>query len=308
MVNKKLVAVSIVIISIIINNSFLCFSVEAVEGTDEDKLKYYNNLNYAVGQILEEYNCDNEINYIDVACTYKKDDKLSTFKKISEVYDKVSLEEKEMLKNYLTTYGTCTTDDDLNSEYLRVLSIVSSFDNDSANITLYTNGANKTYSPTKAISYARKYYTNYNTAYKSFKKDCCNFVSQCLKAGGLNTNSKWYYNNASDYSKSWVNCVDLREYLEGSANANYSYWCSTLKNHFSSLTNYMKIRTGDVIMLCQHVGLWDLPYHVVLITSITSKDILYAGHTNDGYNKSLFTNVSEDDVLIFFDISSSNYK
>ncbi len=41
------------------------------------------------------------------------------------------------------------------------------------------------YSPTKAKEYAHKWADSYNSAYNKYSKDCTNFVSQCLEAGGL---------------------------------------------------------------------------------------------------------------------------
>ena len=44
------------------------------------------------------------------------------------------------------------------------------------------------YNANNAISYARRYCGNYNPSYANYRNmggDCANFVSQCLKAGGL---------------------------------------------------------------------------------------------------------------------------
>ena len=70
--------------------------------------------------------------------------------------------------------------------------------------TLKTYGASQyTYSPDKAIAYADKWATSRNPKYKSYPGvDCANFVSQCIRAGGMPTNSKWY-----PASYAWVNCM-----------------------------------------------------------------------------------------------------
>ena len=69
--------------------------------------------------------------------------------------------------------------------------------------SLKTYGDGKyTYSPDKAIAYADKWATSRNPAYRQYPGvDCCNFVSQCLYAGGMPKNSEWY-----PASYAWINC------------------------------------------------------------------------------------------------------
>ena len=69
--------------------------------------------------------------------------------------------------------------------------------------TLKTYGDGKyTYSPDKAVAYADKWATSRNPQYKQYPGvDCCNFVSQCLYAGGMPKNSTWY-----PASYDWINC------------------------------------------------------------------------------------------------------
>jgi len=68
------------------------------------------------------------------------------------------------------------------------------------------------YNSSNAVSYARKYWNNYNSSYRNYNSvggDCCNFVSQCLKAGGLNTDRTWY-----NGSYAWINCAGQLSYLK----------------------------------------------------------------------------------------------
>ena len=69
--------------------------------------------------------------------------------------------------------------------------------------SLKTYGDGKyTYSPDKAIAYADKWATSRNPAYRQYPGvDCCNFVSQCLYAGGMPKNSEWF-----PASYAWINC------------------------------------------------------------------------------------------------------
>ena len=63
-------------------------------------------------------------------------------------------------------------------------------------------GGKYNYNPDKAIAYADKWATSRNPAYRQYPGvDCCNFVSQCLYAGGMPKNSNWY-----PASYAWINC------------------------------------------------------------------------------------------------------
>ena len=69
--------------------------------------------------------------------------------------------------------------------------------------SLKTYGDGKyTYSPDKAVAYADKWATSRNPDYRQYPGvDCCNFVSQCLYAGGMPKNGNWY-----PASYCWINC------------------------------------------------------------------------------------------------------
>ena len=58
------------------------------------------------------------------------------------------------------------------------------------------------YNPDKAVAYADKWATSRNPDYRQYPGvDCCNFVSQCLYAGGMPKNGSWY-----PASYAWINC------------------------------------------------------------------------------------------------------
>ena len=69
--------------------------------------------------------------------------------------------------------------------------------------SLKTYGDGKySYNVDNAIAYADKWATSRNPQYKQYPGvDCCNFVSQCLYAGGMPKNSAWY-----PASYAWINC------------------------------------------------------------------------------------------------------
>lgn len=89
------------------------------------------------------------------------------------------------------------------------------------------------YNRSGAVNYAYTYVYNYNPAYHKFSADCTNFVSQCLKAGGIPMvdawwrpywdKDDWYYyrhgtdaydsNNDDDWSWSWVKVETLHWHI-----------------------------------------------------------------------------------------------
>lgn len=73
------------------------------------------------------------------------------------------------------------------------------------------------YSGTDAIAYADAHALNYNPLVPAgIGGDCANFVSQCLFAGGMEMNSKWYnypYESGA-HSTSWYGADSLKNYLK----------------------------------------------------------------------------------------------
>lgn len=73
------------------------------------------------------------------------------------------------------------------------------------------------YSGTDAIAYADAHVYNYNSLIRpGIGGDCANFVSQCLFAGGMEMNSKWYnypYESGA-HSDSWYGADSLKNYLK----------------------------------------------------------------------------------------------
>ena len=70
-----------------------------------------------------------------------------------------------------------------------------------ASLKVYGDGK-YSYNIDNAIAYADKWATSRNPEYRQYPGvDCCNFVSQCLYAGGMPKNSAWY-----PASYAWINC------------------------------------------------------------------------------------------------------
>ena len=80
------------------------------------------------------------------------------------------------------------------------------------NINIITSA----YDANSAISYADKYWSNYNSNYSNYNSiggDCANFVSQCLVAGGMQMTNGWYWYSYSNRSASWASCPYMYEYF-----------------------------------------------------------------------------------------------
>lgn len=152
------------------------------------------------------------------------------------------------------------------------------------------------YSPTLAITYAKKYAYTYNPSYPNYSSlveggDCANFISQCLHAGGIpmigndsnNTTQDWFcYSNylwdINKISKTWRGVANFLEFwtLHAKEFRNFSNNALTDPTLKTQLFNYIAL--GDAINLIHEDN---RPYHTLLVVDITPDEILCAAHTND---------------------------
>lgn len=143
-----------------------------------------------------------------------------------------------------------------------------------------------------AGSYAEKYAENPNSAYRYFNKDCTNFVSQCLYAGGWTETGKyrwysdyaWYYDWGArpGYSHTWTVANELHDFLGKSGRADQV---------LVSRPYYPKFRVGDIIQIDYkdsngRYGWWD---HSMIVTGIiiSDDDLWVSYHTPNTKNKRL---------------------
>lgn len=154
--------------------------------------------------------------------------------------------------------------------------------------------AASTYNPSDAAAYASQYagHTNAGSSLEGnhpagycpyvyyYSNDCANFVSQCLRAGGLpstvasgwwsNTHSKGSAQPDTSYSQStstWVRVLELKDYLIG------------LGYTENRLYNSNGAKKGNPIY-------YDAgsTHHIVMIVEVTSSgNVLICGHTQDAY-------------------------
>ena len=156
------------------------------------------------------------------------------------------------------------------------------------------------YNQDNATAYALKYAISYNSKYATHSKDCTNFVSQCLHAGGFamkkpsnpstgitKTTKYWYsiryqewHTNNYVYrwkeSSSWINVADFYTYCVSKGAKIIK--CNSLK----SLQNTAKV--GDIVQLKKSGGSW---YHSIIISSGVKGNLKYCGHTANRRNRSV---------------------
>lgn len=139
------------------------------------------------------------------------------------------------------------------------------------------------FSITSATNYATRYASNHNTStYGSFDKDCTNFASQIMKAGGAKEQStsnknNWWHNKSSSkhyYGNRWIRADAFTKYF--GVDYKYSKWSSVVS----------KARQGDFLAAdFSKDGTYD---HVGYVSYKSCKNnvcqLKVAQHTSD-YNK-----------------------
>jgi len=142
------------------------------------------------------------------------------------------------------------------------------------------------------------YWGGRNRNYYNYRADCANFVSQCLFAGGLKMNDKWY---SKKVSKKVLGIFSKTEFDVGEvwrlAKSQYEYFSNpqngyingeVLKFRASEIEYYANnggIQTGDLLYFAGTDG--NNLHHATIVTKVENGDIFYAGHTNERFDYSL---------------------
>ena len=168
-----------------------------------------------------------------------------------------------------------------------------------------------TYSATAAINYAQRYAKNYNSSYPHYPKDCVNFVSQCLYAGGIpmvgsnnttgtySSTAQWYCNYTGIASgvrfyaltTSWINNADFSTHMTVRANERYVV-------HSLDMLHAL-CKPGDVVQLIKYNG--DEPYHSTIITMKNASTAFFCGHTSNRENANIRVYFNEEtDYFILY--------
>lgn len=182
------------------------------------------------------------------------------------------------------------------------------------------------YSPSRAISYARRWAkAPYNTpTYCHFPDwsqgyggtDCANFVSQCLVAGGLSMDGTTNYAGITESTTQWYSKTFER--YTGQGAIYYSHGLTTAWSRAKDFDTYMSrrlgpsnvvtwtsltnmnnnCRAGDPIGLVNSAG---TVWHVVIITAkgSTTSSTKYCGHSNDRCDEPISTFSSQDNYRVY---------
>ena len=167
------------------------------------------------------------------------------------------------------------------------------------------------YDYNKAVNYLHKWYLWRNKKYYFYARgDCANFISQCLFAGGIPMDNTWYSRRYKkdytfSYTFTWMRNNENYIWDVGAswrlAHAHFLYFSNPsnkytygtiMINSANKIAEYAKrynLRRGDIVYFAKKQG--DEIYHVAMITSIKNNDILYGGHTNPCFDRSLAKNM-----------------
>ena len=152
---------------------------------------------------------------------------------------------------------------------------------------------NENYNREKAREYALKWATSSNKEYYNFINDggdCTNFVSQVLKAGGIefvgskinatNTNSWFYYSaNLPNRSSTWTAANPFSLHFGKEHKRAYKYREYNIKEALINFNEiYKTIYIGDIV---QYSRPNNIVFHSQAITDILDKEIIYfSQHSN----------------------------
>lgn len=110
-----------------------------------------------------------------------------------------------------------------------------------------------------SYNYAKKYWNTKNKNYEYYSgRNCANFVSQCLVAGGILTNSTW-----KNKSYAFVNCTGLK-----------NYFINNYKVTYKSNPSASNIKAGDVIYT-------NGGSHVMFVMKVSGNTVYASGNTNN---------------------------
>lgn len=144
-------------------------------------------------------------------------------------------------------------------KYKKVMNkIKNTNENGSEKATPAYSGTNRT----EVARYAYKYAKNHNSSYKYYSKDCTNFASQAVYAGGVPQTSYW-----KPYTAPWINVEKFYSYMSD--------------NGYLSDNDMDNLYTGDVVQF----GNGDGYEHSTIVTGFDDTfGVMLSAHSNDRQN------------------------
>lgn len=152
---------------------------------------------------------------------------------------------------------------------------------------------------TATVNYARKWWNGSNPEYPYFSRgDCANFASQCIHAGGIEMDDKWFCKRKSseeiagmgieaatiiiaphkqwNYSGMWSTAFDNYKYFKNSGIISEEVVLSGTEKIKEVTKGKNPVRVGDIMYLQFDR---DYPHHATIISKIENGKIYYAAHT-----------------------------
>ncbi len=241
------------------------------------------------------------------ASSLDREQVIDTMHRIESVYNSANEEEQELFLSYLLHHARACED----SQSIAFLESLNNTDP----IQL---AANYTYNGTAAKNYALNWWHRFNTdQYPNMEGmggDCTNFVSQCMKAGGVPMDSSWYcYKKNSTYLRPengtqldyswnlkkpknpWTSLAEFTSYWYPKTPV-YQWSKQTYQQRHAEIYN-MDIQLGDIVVLCSGVsGVVTVGNHAMIISAYDTakKDFQLAGHTNARNYYALLTIFAEN--------------
>jgi len=167
------------------------------------------------------------------------------------------------------------------------------------------------YNPYDAVTYATTWSNNdqsnpvRNPEYPSYREDCTNFVSQCLKAGGvpnvggtdIYSLNQWFFiitSGGTPTSNTWINASDFGTFWRNNSLSVTEEPLANISDRASFETLiYNSTYRGDALGLANSDG---KVYHMMFVSDYDYSsgygDILYCGHTRERNNASFFSKIS----------------
>lgn len=176
------------------------------------------------------------------------------------------------------------------------------------NLTTAAEVMATSYSFSDAVSYANKYYKDYNSNYPDWNSaggDCANFISQCLYAGGKSMKGTPGTKEAADNFANWFskgtsqNVKNVSSTWRG-ADAFRNYWQTNATSYkkFTSVnsTSFSYGYKGDAVSLLNSNG---RAYHTMIIVGYASPDFTLAAHTGSTNSAKLSDKANSNGFIIY---------
>lgn len=170
------------------------------------------------------------------------------------------------------------------------------------------------YGRTAPVVYANRWANSYNPDYLQCGSDCTNFVSQCVKCGGIpmygsymsgepavyrnwymeNTVDEWYMSSKIHrtvgydywkYSSSWTQVSHFRTYMKNAGKASVNGYSVN-----GSTAWFNTVQMGDVVQN----GITGAGHSVLILTPKSgNNNPTYAGHSDPSYGKDLSNMITD---------------